>query len=106
MPRPRPQARGETPQLVVSDSVIWLSVSAGMRSRLESAPGRCRSSRCQWLGHLAVSRQGGQVGSWLVDGPGREAVVRRLAALADAGRLGSGQVRSAAGALGVSERTV
>ena len=32
--------------------------------------------------------------------------MRRLAALADAGRLGSGQVRSAAGALGVSERTV
>ena len=41
-----------------------------------------------------------------MDGPGRAAVVRRLAALADAGRLGSGQVRSAAGALGVSERTV
>ena len=41
-----------------------------------------------------------------MDEPGREAVARRLAALADAGRLGSEQVRSAAGALGVSERTV
>ena len=96
----------ETPQLVVSDSVILLSVSCSLRPRLEPAPGRRRSSRCQWFGHLAVSRQGGPVGSWPVDGPGREAVVRRLAALADAGRLGSGQVRSAAGALGVSERTV
>jgi hypothetical protein len=34
------------------------------------------------------------------------AVVRHLAALQDAGRLGSEQVQLAAGALGVSERTV
>jgi putative transposase len=41
-----------------------------------------------------------------VDGLGREAVVRRLSVLEDSGRLGSDQVRLAAGALGVSERTV
>jgi putative transposase len=41
-----------------------------------------------------------------VDGPDRAAVVRRLAALEGAGRLGSEQVRLAAGALKVSERTV
>jgi putative transposase len=41
-----------------------------------------------------------------VDGPGRAAVVRHLAALEDASRLGSEQVQLAAGALGVSERTV
>jgi hypothetical protein len=41
-----------------------------------------------------------------VDGPDRAAVVRRLAALEGEGRLGSKQVRLAAGALKVSERTV
>ena len=41
-----------------------------------------------------------------MDGPDRAAVVRRLAALEDASRLGSEQVQLAAGALGVSERTV
>ena len=41
-----------------------------------------------------------------MDGLGRAAVVRRLAALEDAGRLGADQVRLAAGTLGVSERTV
>jgi putative transposase len=41
-----------------------------------------------------------------VDEPGREAAVRRLAALEDEGRLGCEQVRLAAGSLGVSERTV
>lgn len=41
-----------------------------------------------------------------MDGLGREAVVRRLSVLEDSGRLGSEQVRLAAGALGVSERTV
>lgn len=41
-----------------------------------------------------------------MDGPDRAAVVRRLAALEDASRLGSEQVQSAADALGVSERTV
>jgi len=41
-----------------------------------------------------------------VDGLGRVAVVRHLAALEDAGRLGSEQVQLAAGALGVSERLV
>ena len=92
-----PDTRCEKPQLVVTDSVIWLSVSARCAARLEPAPDRCRSSRCQWFGHLAVSRQGGPVGSGAWMG---------LAALADAGRLGSEQVRSAAGAMGVSERTV
>jgi len=41
-----------------------------------------------------------------VDGFGRAAVVRRLAALEDAGRLGSEQVQLAARTLEVSERTV
>ncbi len=41
-----------------------------------------------------------------MDGPGRVAVVRRLAALKEEGRLGCEQVQLAAGSLGVSERTV
>ena len=41
-----------------------------------------------------------------MDGPDRAAVVRRLVALEGEGRLGSEQVRLAAGALEVSERTV
>ncbi len=41
-----------------------------------------------------------------MDGPDRAAVVRRLVALEGEGRLGSEQVRKAAGALEVSERSV
>ena len=55
-----------------------------------------RSFRCQW----------GPVGSWGVDGVDRAAVVRRLVALEETGRLGVEQVELAAGGLGVSSRTV
>ena len=103
--RPAWTGLDERPHLAVSDSVIWLSVSVRW-ARIVAGAEQRRSSRCQWFGHLAVSGQGGPVGSWLVDGPGREAVVRRLAALEDTGRLGSQQVRLAGGALGVSERTM
>ena len=73
------------PHLFVSGpagSVVWLSV--------------VRSFRCQW----------GPVGSWGVDGVDRAAVVRRLVALEETGRLGVEQVELAAGGLGVSSRTV
>ena len=62
--------RAETPQLVVSDSVIWLSVSCSLPLPAQAGSGSAsvislsvvRSSGCQQAGW-------GPVGSWPVDGP-------------------------------------